>query len=124
MVQIPKRNLPTAKTLSLTEKPLLAEVQSVAVKTKVKTNKSCRQGLVENIESSLPVQPIATQADVTSNSNGSDRKPWGRSRSFDEPTERIPIALPITLTQALRLKAVMLKKTPSQIIADLLRSHL
>ena len=52
------------------------------------------------------------------------QKRGGRPRSFKEPSERIPIMLPSTLVQELRQKAVVLKRTPSQIVADLLVAHL
>lgn len=118
MVQTPKRNLSISTASSSTEASPLVEAPTVT--SKKKSIKLCQQDQVKNNEvSSATIAPESDSSDVTGS-----RKPWGRSRSFDEPTERIPIALPMTLTQALRLKAVMVKKTPSQIIADLLRAHL
>ena len=117
MVQIPKRNLPTNTTIPASEISPLIKVPTIVASQK-KTVKSCRQTQVKG------VVPVVQAIEKEQPSSVSHRKPWGRSRSFDEPTERIPIALPVTLTQALRLKAVMVKKTPSQIVAELLRTHL
>lgn len=117
MVQTPKRNLSTSTASSSTEVSPLVEAS--AVTSKKKPIKLCQHDQSKPIEISAPIVPTSESSDAVGS-----RKPWGRSRSFDEPTERIPIALPLTLTQALRLKAVMVKKTPSQIIADLLRTHL
>jgi hypothetical protein len=115
MVQVPKRNLSTTISLSSTEVSPLVEMPTGM--SQKKPIKSCRQEQAKCVVA-VPT-PATVQLDPIDG-----RKPWGRSRSFDEPTERIPIALPITLTQALRLKAVMVKRTPSQIIAELLRVHL
>lgn len=48
----------------------------------------------------------------------------GRPRSFTELTERLTLSLPKDLAQALRLRAIILKRTPSQLIAELLQKHL
>ena len=118
MVQIPKRNLSRTTALSSTEVSPSLEAPTVA--NKKKAVRPCRQVQLKCTEEmSMPIAPAVEQPDLIDG-----RKPWGRSRSFTEPTERIPIALPMTLTQALRLKAVMIKKTPSQIIAELLRANL
>jgi hypothetical protein len=117
MVQIPKRNLPTNTTIPASEASPSIELP-MTVASQKKTVKSCRQTLAKC------VTPVVQAIETEKLDPVNHRKPWGRSRSFDEPTERIPIALPVTLTQALRLKAVVVKKTPSQIIAELLRAHL
>lgn len=110
MVQ-PKRNTSAKVALSSTAASPLIEAQKKIIK-------SCRQVQAKCVEAPVIVATATEQTVVVG------RKPWGRSKSFDEPTERIPIALPTTIAQSLRLKAVMVKRTPSQIIAELLRTYL
>ena len=117
MVQAPKRNLSISVGSSSAEASTLAEASTAT--NKKKSVKSSRRDQPKCFTVPTPTVPVVEPAD-----QAEGRKPWGRSRSFDEPTERIPIALPVELTQALRLKAVIVKKTPSQIIAELLRAHL
>jgi hypothetical protein len=111
MVQ-PKRNMSAKVALSLTAVSPLVEAQKKIVK-------SCRETQTKCVEAPIVAAPAIEQTQIVVG-----RKPWGRSKSFDEPTERIPIALPATIAQSLRLKAVMIKRTPSQIIAELLRTYL
>ncbi len=71
----------------------------------------------EQVRSAPAVPGIQTDQDH-------GQKRGGRPRSFDEPTERLPIQLPESLAQELREKAVATRKTPSQVVADLLKLHL